>query len=172
MLAETWFGVSRVTIVAWVVPTLLVAIVIVGGLLVAEWRGWIGAFEAEIVGKSNFHIGEQVKFKAHFKGKLERGFFTCEVIPPNKTGRIWWGSPSTFYKSGTRDIGVLSGKNHASEWDGEKIPANFPIGTYTARITVCDSLESENKHVEQKNRTFTVVPPYTQSGGTTIVVQS
>jgi len=126
-------------------------------------------FGAEIVGKEPFLLGGVVGFKASFRGKLEKGFFTCRVLPPK--GKVlpskektheWWPCYGTFQRTGTRDVGILRGSNNESalerSWEA-KIPEGYPEGEYTAFVGVYESPALGNEVVKEKRFTFLVVDP-------------
>jgi hypothetical protein len=117
-------------------------------------------FQAKIVGKKHFVLGENVRFKALFKGELKHGLFTAEVHVPNGT-QSWWAAYDTFQRTENGDLGILSGrKTHEAEWT-QKLLTDYPTGYYTAHIKVCDraDLSSSNFAVKEKTVSFSVTPP-------------
>jgi hypothetical protein len=158
---EATFGVSNVVIITVLVAALgiiiLFASILVIAMAVAKWRR---TFDAEIVEKKRFLLGESVLFKAFFKGKLAQGFFTCKVSLPN--GRQeWWPAYDTFQRSEEGDLGVLSGQDvHEAKW-GFQIPRDFPTGEYRVQIGVWDRKDSsaDNAPVKEKSASFWVLSP-------------
>lgn len=171
---EATFGVSNVVIITVLVAALgiiiLFASILVIAMAVAKWRQ---TFNAEIVEKKRFLLGESVFFKAFFKGKLSQGFFTCKVSLPN--GRQeWWPAYDTFQRSEEGDVGVLSGQDvHEAKW-GFQIPRGFPTGEYRVQIGVWDRKDSssDNAPVKEKSASFWVLPPgYKGSPGVSTVIE-
>jgi hypothetical protein len=128
------------------------------------YRKRFKTFEAEIVGKEPFLLGGTIGFKASYRGKLERGFFTCRVVPPSgkslpteKKTYEYWPCYGTFQHIENRDVGILKGsKDYEYAWNPE-IPKNYPEGEYTAFVGVYESTDSGNKCVKQKPFSFHVV---------------
>jgi hypothetical protein len=123
-------------------------------------------FSAEIVGKEPFLLGGTIGFKASYKGKLEKGFFTCRVVPPSggnlpteKETYEFWPCYGTFKHIENRDVGILEGsKNYEYEWNAE-IPRTYREGVYTAFVGVYESQTSGNECVKEKRLLFHVVDP-------------
>jgi hypothetical protein len=138
------------------------------------YRRWFKKFEAEVVGKEPFLLGEVVGFKGSFRGKLEKGFFTCRVLPPK--GKVlpskektheWWPCYGTFQHIENRDVGILRGsRNHEFSWKA-KIPENYPEGEYTAFVGVYESTDSGNECVREKQFSLPVVDRKNVPSGTT-----
>jgi hypothetical protein len=158
-------------------------LLVVGAIMLADsiWPGLmkdlglrigLKRFDAEIVGKEPFLLGGVVGFKASFRGKLEKGLFTCKVLPPKgallptkEKTHEWWPCYGTFQRTGTRDVGILRGsRNHEFSWD-PKIPKNYPEGEYTAFVGVYESRDSGNEPVKEKQFSFLVLNPKNVSRG-------
>jgi hypothetical protein len=135
-------------------------------LVVGKWRR---TFDAEIVGKNRFLLGETVSFKSSFKGHLNYGLFTAKVLLPNGNEEFW-PAYNTFQRSKEGDVGVLSGQDiHEAKWSFQ-IPRNFPTGKYLVQIGVWDRKDSDNIPVKEKSTSFWVLPAgYKGSGGTSAV---
>jgi hypothetical protein len=138
-----------------------------GALLIdGVYRRWFKKFEAEVVGKEPFLLGGVVGFKASFRGKLEKGFFTCKVLPPKGTllptkekTHEWWPCYGTFQRMGTRDVGILRGsRNYEFPWEA-KMPEGYPEGEYTVFVGVYESSALSNDVVKEKRLSFLVLDP-------------
>ena len=174
---------------AWLDLTgfLFPALLIVGVLLLIHgvWPGFfVGLkmrikgidFEAEIVGKKELYVGEAVRFKARFRGKLENGAFTVKVFGPADsilpdTGQnyAFFACPDTVIRT-PKDVGRLKGARlHEYRWSGP-IPTKYPTGKYRAYIRVYDDLGGRNEVIREKEDSFTVMKqdewPFMDSGGT------
>jgi hypothetical protein len=150
---EGTLGVTGSTIVALAIYALGIFWVVILGFVivrdVANRRLWITHFEAEILGPSHKYLGETIQLKASFKGELTHGLFTCKVQRPDKREE-WWPAYRTLEHKGDRDVGVLSGrKMHECSW-AFKIPVDYPAGTYTVYVQVCESPETGEKWFKQK----------------------
>ena len=138
------------------------------------YRRWFKKFEAEVVGKEPFRLGGVVGFKASFRGKLEKGFFTCKILPPKgtvfpteKKTYEYWPCYGTFQHLENRDVGTLKGsKDYEYAWEA-KIPKNYPEGEYVAFIGVFESDSSVDDWVKKKRLSFLVIDPKNVSSGTT-----
>lgn len=158
---QTILGVSNITLVQWLLLALIVILsaypaYAIWSIVSKERR----KFDAEIVGKKRLILGETVRFKAYYRGKLSRGFFTCKVTMPDRPPEFW-PAPDTYQTSKEGDVGVLSGKElHEAEW-GFHIPTNYPVGGYVARIGVWDAKDSRagNSPVREKSVSFLVLSP-------------
>ena len=173
-------GLSQESAVAVVVILMIVGIVLcVDGVFPSLKVGLmlrvpLKRFKAEIVGKEPFLLGGVVGFKASFRGKLEKGFFTCKVLPPKgvllptrvKTHE-WWPCYGTFQRIGNSDIGILRGRKSPWEFAWEpKIPRDYPEGEYTVFVGVYESTDSGNECVKEKPFSFHVVDPKNVPSGT------
>lgn len=102
-------------------------------------------FSAEVVDKKQYKLGESVKIKVDFTGKLKAGLFTIMLRAPKKTlfptgePNKWFPAKETISSSGGG--GNLSG-NIAKivSWNFQ-LEENFPKGVYTVYIRVYDYLE-------------------------------
>jgi hypothetical protein len=167
---EAIFGVSSVVLIQVLLG--LLGLVLLGYaayvvvVAVVEWRR---TFQAELVGKGRFLLGETAYFKAWFKGELKNGLFTCKVTLPN--GKCeWWPAYDTFRRTENGDLGILSGRGpHEAEWSAS-IRSDYPSGQYAAQIGVWDRIDlgSKNRPLKEKQVSFWVVPPGygSDSGGT------
>jgi hypothetical protein len=160
LVFATWFRVSNITIVSWIIIGVVIALsvtaIIIVLVIIAERFGWIASFEAEIVGKTQVLPGENLQFKASYKGKLKNGLFTCKVFLPNDR-ETWWPAPDTFIHTEKGDVGTLSGsKEYEFTWLAP-VPENFPTGKFTACVGVYEWETSKPR--KEKRLTFYVVDP-------------
>lgn len=148
------------------------ALYLVALLICATYCRWFKTFEAEIVGKKRFDLGENPHLRVWFKGNLKNGYFTCKVTAPKgsvlpDTGRdhVWWPSYDTLQPGKVGLVGILSGSEiHEFSWKG-KIHADYPTGTYSAEIGVYESTDSGPKLVKKKELSFFVVSPLSGTFG-------
>ena len=130
------------------------------------FKRYFGTFDAQIVGKEPFMLGGTVGFKASYRGKLEKGFFSCRVVPPSgkslpteRKTYEYWPCYGTFQHIEHHDVGILKGsKNYEYAWNAD-IPKNYPDGEYTAFVGVYESSASGNECVKEKRLSFLVVDP-------------
>jgi hypothetical protein len=163
---EGILGVSSATIIMWLIfaagIALLIPSILVIAVTIAKWRR---TFDAEIVAKDRFVLGEAVQFRAWFKGELKNGLFTCDVRRADGT-QVFWPAYDTFHRSEYGDLGILSGRRvHKAEW-GVPITKDYPIGQYDVKIGVWDrpDLGSRNTPVKEKRTSLWVLPPGYGSG--------
>jgi hypothetical protein len=162
-LIQVILGAVGLVLLAYPIYTIVHAVV--------KWRR---TFQAEIVGKDRFLLGESVHFKAWFKGELRHGLFTCDVCLADGS-QAWWPAYDTFRRSKNGDLGVLSGRKvHEAEWS-VPITKGYPTGQYTVKIGVWDRVDlgSKNTPVKEKQASFWVLPPgYQGSPGISAVLSS
>jgi len=123
-------------------------------------------FEAEILNKKEFELGETVFFHVKFKGELKYGFFDSMIkaplgkLLPDGEDHTWSRSPETLADMDYQSLGKLHGKKlHESTWSWP-IPLNFPTGEYTIFIRVYDHLgeQRERKPIKENKETITIIP--------------
>ena len=102
-------------------------------------------FSAEILEKKHFRLGETIRVKVDFTGKLTSGFYNVMLRAPKGSmfprGRpnMWFPSPETF--DALHGGGKLCGDvAKISVW-GFCIESDYPTGVYTVYIRVYDQLE-------------------------------
>jgi hypothetical protein len=173
---EATFGVSTVFLIQAILSGIgFVLLGYFGYTIVRAVVGWRRTFHGEIVAKNRFLLGEEVHFKAWFKGELKHGLFTCHVRLADGSFE-YWPAYDTFRRSENGDLGVLSGRKvHEAEWSGPILKAH-PTGNYEAHIKVCDraDLGSDNLTVKEKLVSFWVLPPgyVSSSGGISATITS
>jgi len=122
------------------------------------------SFEAEIVDKKEFEVGETVFFKVRFRGNLKNGFFDTMIKAPegkhlpDGSDHIWCWDRETLPDSYPNTPGKLHGfVVKASTW-GWPIPLEYPTGEYTLYIRVYDHLGVGNRPViREKKEIITIV---------------
>lgn len=181
------FSLSLAEILSWFSLPALVA----GILLIADslWPGFLVGlkmrikgidFEAEIVEKTAFHLEENIRFKARFRGTLENGAFTVKVtspvgttIPDTKLDYVFWPCPDTVMHLSSGDVGRLKGTRlHEYRWKA-KILEDYPTGEYKASIRVYNDLGGKNASLLREiEKTFVVSEeePFTTSGLTSFSI--
>ena len=111
----------------------------------------VSQFSAEVLGTKQYKLGDTVRVKVDFTGKLIAGFYDVMLRAPKgkefSKGKKnqWIPAPDTFSK--ISDRGKLSGNvAKVSEWDFP-IKQDYPTGIYTVYIRVYDHLSGGRRPV-------------------------
>lgn len=121
-------------------------------------------FKAEIKNKkSEYHLGEVVLFRTHYRGELTNGFFSNQIFAPiGKTFTDGLNRKSSFpfdtLESGDPNIqGKLDGfVNHLSDWHWG-VPLDAPLGQYRVYMRVHNHFRADNRPVVAESQDSFVV---------------